>query len=113
MKFGICGYGNIGKAVEKLIIEQQKDEIVGIFSRRKVKSKFGTPTYSYEEAKNFSIDVMLMCGGSQEDLLWQSPEMLEHFNIVDTFDTHKKIPEHIITSFKIYMLGNFKLLLIL
>ena len=96
MNFGICGYGNLGKAVERQICLQKQDNLVGIFSRRKVKSEFSIPVYNYSDAKNFKdkIDVMIMCGGSQEDLLWQSPEMLENFNIIDTFDTHAKIDEH-------------------
>lgn len=96
MKFGICGYGNLGKAVEKQILHSGQDEIVGIFSRRAVKSEFFTPVYNYSIAKLCAddIDVMIMCGGSQEDLLWQSPDMLKYFNIVDTFDTHARIKEH-------------------
>lgn len=97
MRFGICGYGNLGKAVERKISSLSDATIVGIFSRRGgVVSELGSPVYMYESASAFEgeIDVMLMCGGSQEDLLWQSPQMLEHFDIVDTFDTHAKIQLH-------------------
>ncbi len=96
MKFGICGYGNLGKAVEK-VVKTNQDQIVGIFSRRKdVKSELGTQVFDYQDAKNFvgKIDVMVMCGGSQEDLLWQSPQMCKYFNIIDTFDTHASIQSH-------------------
>lgn len=175
MKVGICGYGNLGKAVEKIILDfnakinknlktkekeidnvktQQKDkeinnvktkqnekeidnvktqqnekdktetknvesfyvkscarnvetrnvetknvesvELVAIFSRRKVKSKFNSLVLDYSQAKNFAgkIDVMFMCGGSKTDLMWQSVEMVKYFNIIDSFDTHAKILEH-------------------
>ncbi len=96
MKIGICGYGNLGKAVEKLVLQGGKHQLVGIFSRREVKSLLGSPVYDFYDAPNFEndIDVMIMCGGSQQDLLWQSPQMLKHFNIIDTFDTHAKIDEH-------------------
>lgn len=96
MKFGICGYGNLGKAVERQIKSRGVDEIVGIFSRRRVESDFHVPVFNIGSARAFSddIDVMIMCGGSQEDLLWQSPEMLKLFNIIDTFDTHARIEEH-------------------
>ncbi len=96
MKFGICGYGNLGKAIEKVITEKG-GQIVGIFSRRSgIESASKAKVYSLDEAKDFigKIDVMFMCGGSQEDLLWQSPQMCKYFNIVDTFDTHAKIAEH-------------------
>ncbi len=98
MKYGICGYGNLGKAVERKILKSGVgDEIVGIFSRREgVESVFGSKVFKFDEANNFKgkIDAMLMCGGSQEDLVWQTPEMLKTFDVVDTFDTHKKIVQH-------------------
>ncbi len=97
MKIGICGYGNLGRAVEKNILSNKQDKLVAIFSRReKVFSDCNTKIYPYSMAEQFKdkIDVMIMCGGSQEDLLWQSPEMLKNFNIIDTFDTHAKINEH-------------------
>lgn len=96
MNYGICGYGNLGKAVEKVLYENNEN-IVGIFSRRKnVKSVMGTKTYLFDEASKFvsKIDVMIMCGGSQEDLIWQSPYMCKYFNVIDTFDTHARIQEH-------------------
>ncbi len=97
MRFGICGYGNLGKAMEKIVLSSKGDTLVAIFSRRKgLESEFGSKIIEYEKAGQFQneIDVMLMCGGSQEDLLWQSPEMLKYFDIIDTFDTHAKIREH-------------------
>lgn len=96
MNFGICGYGNLGRSVEKTILNSGEN-LVGIFTRRKgIESKYKTPIYAFEDAPNFAkdIDVMFMCGGSQEDLLWQSPKMLEYFNIIDTFDTHAKAKLH-------------------
>ena len=96
MNYGICGYGNLGKAVEKVLYEN-KENIVGVFSRRNcVISKMGTKVYPFEDASKFStqIDVMIMCGGSQEDLVWQSPYMCKFFNIIDTFDTHASIAKH-------------------
>lgn len=108
MKFGICGYGNLGQSVEKEILNSQ-DSLIGIFTRRDgVKSMFGTPIFSYDKAKAFKneIDVMFMCGGSQEDLLWQSPEMLKYFNIIDTFDTHALIKQHFDTLKQVSLKSN-------
>ncbi len=96
MRIGICGYGNIGRAVEDKVLESQH-QLVGIFTRRQgVQSIRGTKVIAYDKMPEFEgkIDVMLMCGGSQEDLLWQSPEALKYFDIIDTFDTHARIQEH-------------------
>ncbi len=96
MRFGICGYGNIGKAVEEIIVKEKRGELV-IFSRRKgLKSPFETPIYSTEQMSSFreKIDVMIMCGGSKSDLMTQSPLALENFNIIDTFDTHALTHAH-------------------
>ena len=40
------------------------------------------------------IDVMILCGGSATDLPEQTPKYAQWFNVVDSFDTHKRIPEH-------------------
>lgn len=96
LNIGIVGYGNLGKQAEKILIESNH-QLVAIFSRREnIKSEFGTKIEKYENAKNYKdkIDVMLMCGGSKNDIMKQSVEMLNHFNIIDSFDTHDKIQQH-------------------
>lgn len=96
MKFGICGYGNLGKAVEEKILNSN-DKLVAIFTRRTgVKSRYGSLVDDYSRMKYYQddIDAMIMCGGSQEDLEWQSPEALQYFDIIDTFDTHSRIQQH-------------------
>lgn len=97
IKIGIVGYGNLGRACEKLLQNKNYFKLVAIFSRRKnIASPFKTKIEDYNNAKNYinKIDVMLMCGGSKNDLMTQSPEMLKYFNIIDTFDTHKKTNSH-------------------
>lgn len=97
IKIGIVGYGNLGRACEKLLQDNKLFKLVAIFSRRKnISSPFKTKIEDYCNAKNYinKIDVMLMCGGSKNDLMIQSPEMLKYFNIIDTFDTHKKAKKH-------------------
>ena len=90
---GIVGYGNLGKAVEKELINQTKYNLVGIFSRRKLNKN---NAYLYKQAADFEnkIDIMIMCGGSEKDLPMQSKEMAKIFSIIDTFDTHQKIINH-------------------
>lgn len=100
IKIGILGYGNIGKGVE-LAIEQNSDmELVGVFTRRDPSSvniqNKSAKVYNIDDAKNMQkdIDVMIICGGSATDLPVQSPEFAKMFHIIDSFDTHAKIPEH-------------------
>ena len=99
IRIGIYGYGNLGKGVE-LAIAQNPDTIaVGVFTRRSpdsVKTLTGIPVYASSDvlAWKDKIDVMILCGGSATDLPTQTPFLAEHFNVVDSFDTHAKIPQH-------------------
>lgn len=99
MRIGIFGYGNLGRGVEKAIAKNKDATLVGIFTRRdpdQIKTITGAPVYAAKDAKNFvdQIDVMILCGGSATDLVTQTPEMVRLFHVVDSFDTHAKIPEH-------------------
>lgn len=99
MRIGIYGYGNLGKGVECAIKYNPDIELVGIFTRRapeSVKTLTGAPVYSAEAVLDFKdkIDVMVLCGGSATDLPITTPMLAEHFSLVDSFDTHAKIPEH-------------------
>ncbi|MBP5289531.1 MAG: diaminopimelate dehydrogenase [Clostridia bacterium] len=98
-RIGIYGYGNLGKGVEKATLKNSDVELMGIFTRRapeSVKSELGTKVYAASEAASFTdrIDVMILCGGSATDLMGQTPELVKLFNVVDSFDTHARIPEH-------------------
>ncbi len=99
IKIAIAGYGNLGRGVEYAVENAPDMELVALFTRRDpktVKTRTSVPVYRMEDAVNFKdkIDVMILCGGSANDLPLQSPEMAKLFNIVDSFDTHAKIPEH-------------------
>lgn len=99
IRVGIAGYGNLGKGVESALLHTDDMELVGIFTRRTpetVKTATGAPVYSWDEAKNMQndIDVMILCGGSANDLPTQTAEMAQYFNVIDSFDTHANIPEH-------------------
>ena len=93
INIGIVGYGNLGKAVEKTVLANKDFNLVAIFSRRTVVSSFNTTVEPYENFKEYSskIDVMMLCGGSKSDLEIQTPEVLEYFDCINTFDTHAKI----------------------
>ncbi len=100
IKIGIMGYGNLGRGIECAIKQNTDLELVAVFSRRDPKTvKILTETaevYSADEVLNFKdkLDVLILCGGSATDLPVQTPLYAEHFNVVDSFDTHAKIPEH-------------------
>ena len=101
IRIGICGYGNLGKGVEKEIGNSKDMDIVGIFTRRNpeeikdsLKSNISVNRISEIEKWTDKIDVMIMCGGSATDLPVQVPEMAKLYNTVDSFDTHAKIPEY-------------------
>ena len=99
MKIAIYGYGNLGRGVE-LAARQNKDmEMVGVFTRRapeSVKTLTGIPVYSVSALESFKgkIDVLVICGGSATDLPEFTPALARDFNVVDSFDTHAKIPVH-------------------
>ena len=100
IKIGLMGYGNLGRGIECAIKQNADLELVAVFSRRDPKTvKILTETaevYSADEVLNFKdkLDVLILCGGSATDLPIQTPMYAEHFNVVDSFDTHAKIPEH-------------------
>ncbi len=100
IRIGIMGYGNLGRGIECAIKQNDDMELVAVFTRRNPETvKILTPNvnvYSVDEAinKKDEIDVLILCGGSATDLPVQTPEYAKYFNVVDSFDTHAKIPEH-------------------
>lgn len=99
MKIAIYGYGNLGRGVEAATKYHTDAELVGIFTRRSpdtVKTLLGTPVYSADDIQSFKdkIDVLILCGGSATDLPEMTPALAKDFNVLDSFDTHAKIPEH-------------------
>jgi len=100
IKIAILGYGNLGRGVELAIRANPDMELTAFFTRRDPASLRtatpGVPVYHINrlvEMKD-SVDVLILCGGSATDLPVQSPEYAKHFNIVDSFDNHSRIPEH-------------------
>ena len=99
MKIGIYGYGNLGKGVEAAIKAHTDTSLVGVFTRRppeSVKTKSGAPVFSADKIADFKdkIDVLIICGGSATDLPEMTPALAKDFNVIDSFDTHAKIPSH-------------------
>ena len=99
MKVGIYGYGNLGRGVEKAIAKNPDMELVGVFTRRDpatVKTVSGAAVFAAERLQEFvgRIDALILCGGSATDLPEMTPAMARLFNVVDSFDTHARVPEH-------------------
>ena len=100
MKIGILGYGNLGKGVESAVRQNDDMELVCIFTRRDPASikpvTEGVAVYSVDDIEKMQgkIDVLVLCGGSATDLPEQTPEYVKYFNVIDSFDTHARIPEH-------------------
>lgn len=100
MNIAIYGYGNLGRGVEAAIKYNPDMTLFGIFSRRDPKSITPklpkTKVYPASELVNYKneIDVLIICGGSATDLPEMTPSLAENFNVVDSFDTHAKIPTH-------------------
>ena len=100
IRVGIYGYGNLGKGVERAIRQNKDMELVAVFTRRDPKSvkirTQGVEVCHIDDMVGYKdkIDVMILCGGSATDLPVQTPEMAKHFNVIDSFDTHARIPEH-------------------
>ena len=99
IRIGIAGYGNLGRGVESALAGTKDMELVGVFTRRSpetLQTKTGAPVYAMADAPGMAdkIDVMILCGGSANDLPKQTAKLAQYFNVVDSFDTHAKIPEH-------------------
>ena len=100
IKIGILGYGNLGRGVECAVKQNPDMELAAVFTRRDpetvsilTKEAAVCQVSQVEEWKG-KIDVMILCGGSATDLPVQTPEYAKYFHVVDSFDTHAKIPEH-------------------
>ncbi len=100
IKIGIYGYGNLGRGIESAIKQNPDMTLSAVFTRRPPETlKIATenvPVVSANDVESYKdkIDVMILCGGSATDLPVQTPRLAELFTVVDSFDTHAKIPEH-------------------
>ena len=100
IRIGIYGYGNLGRGVEAAILKNSDLSLAAVFTRRSPESlKIRTenvPVVHTSDVESWKdkIDVMILCGGSATDLPVQTPQLASMFNVVDSFDTHAKIPEH-------------------
>lgn len=99
IRIAILGYGNLGRGIECAVGQNEDMELVAVFTRRDpstVKTVSGVPVYGVEKLteKKGDIDVLMLCGGSATDLPRQTPAYAADFNVIDSFDTHARIPEH-------------------
>src|SRR5690554_5831593 len=99
IRIGIAGYGNLGRGVEMAIAQSPDMQLVGVFTRRDPASiqllDASVPVHPLDDIERFQqqIDVLILCGGSKNDLPEQGPALAALFNTVDSFDTHATIPD--------------------
>ena len=99
IRVGILGYGNIGRGIEWAVSTAKDMELTTVFTRRDPKSlkiRTNAEVASVNDIEKYKdkIDVLVLCGGSATDLPEQTPKYAAMFNVVDTFDTHARVPEH-------------------
>ena len=100
IRIGILGYGNLGKGVESAIGQNPDLELTAVFTRRNPENvnvrTAGVKVLAAEELEHMQdqIDVLVLCGGSATDLPVQTPKYADMYNVVDSLDTHARIPEH-------------------
>lgn len=99
MKIALYGYGNIARGVEAAVTQNPDMTLTGVFTRRdpvSVHTATGAPVFAASEvgAHRLGFDVLILCGGSATDLPEMTPALAKRFNVVDSFDTHARIPEH-------------------
>ena len=100
IRIGIFGYGNLGRGVEAAIRQNPDMTLAAVFTRRDPAAltiaTAGVPVVAAADVAAWTdrIDVMILCGGSATDLPTQTPALAAHFNVIDSFDTHAKIPAH-------------------
>ena len=100
IRIGIVGYGNLARGAECAIRRCTDMELAAVFTRRDPSGVHiltsGVPVVPVSQALEWKdrIDVMLLCGGSATDLPRMTPEFAQNFHVIDSFDTHARIPEH-------------------
>ena len=100
IRIGLMGYGNLARGVERAIGQNQDMALAAVFTRRApgslVLSTPKVPVLRAEEAEHWAgaLDVMILCGGSARDLPAMTPKLARFFHVIDSFDTHARIPDH-------------------
>lgn len=100
IRVGIAGYGNLGRGVELALSQNEDMQLVSVFTRRDPASlallNADVPVYHLADIQDHkdSLDVLILCGGSKNDLPEQGPALSQWFTTVDSFDTHARIPEY-------------------
>ena len=112
IRIGISGYGNLGKGVEAAVKNNPDMELAAVFTRRNPKTvnilTKNAVVADFDKINDYKgdIDVIINCGGSATDLPITTPAIAENFNVIDSFDTHAKIPEHFAATDKAAKKGN-------
>lgn len=108
MRIGICGYGNLGKGVEKAIAKNSDMDLVAVFTRRDpdtIVTLTDVPVVHISKVLEWKekIDVMIICAGSATDLPTMTPNLAEYFNVIDSYDNHSNAYNHYLNVDKVAM----------
>ncbi len=98
IKVGIVGYGNLGKACEKIAVESEEFDLIGIFTRREpsfINSPYNSLVYRQNEIFDKDIDVVILCVGSANELQDTAFDIAPYFNTVDTYDNHRGMKDYV------------------
>lgn len=101
IRIAIAGYGNLGRGVEYAVSQNGDMKLTAIFTRRAPETVHiltdGVPVVPFSQIEDYinQVDVLVICGGSATDLPEMTPQLAEKFNVVDSFDNHSHVPEHI------------------
>ena len=100
IKVGILGYGNLGRGVEAAVKKNDDIELVAVYTRRDPASlKINTEGVAVKSTADLDtgkeeLDILVICGGSATDLPEMTPKYAAMYNVIDSFDTHARVPEH-------------------
>src|SRR5690606_32211065 len=97
IRIAIAGYGNLGRGTEAAIAQSPDMQLVGVYTRRAPQDvqllDASVPVRRLDDIDEHQqeIDVLILCGGSKNDLPEQGPALAARFNTVDSYDTHARI----------------------
>lgn len=89
---GVVGYGNLGRSVVENLQNDTTFQLEAVFSRRDLPI-----ATSYSDILKFKdkIELLFVCGGSQNELEEQTNFLIKHFNLIESYDNHNRLKSHI------------------
>ena len=92
MAVGILGYGNLGKALHRLLVE--RGEKVYIFSNREGKSEGRESIYFPTECLmegNLPVEALFLAHGSYGAYQEETARLAEKYHLISAYDIHSEL----------------------